>query len=187
MHGALGNWQNQRKHLFQTPMPAIFDLQNNVAPVALHEQLWALFAQAHWRYGSHTDPQSPGMPFWHMDLTGQAPADALWQLRKSACEARVGHGLRVVRQYANGHTYRPHVDDQREGCYTLLYYPMLTWSHDWDGETVFFNPEGEILQSVQPRPNRAVLFDSRIIHAGRGPSRSCPMLRVTMAYKLERD
>jgi hypothetical protein len=51
---------------------------------------------------------------------------------------------------------------------------------------VFFNANGEIVQAVHPRPNRAVLFDSRIIHAGRAPSRSCTTLRVRVAYKLER-
>lgn len=171
-------------------MQPILDIQNNVAPLALQERMWALFLEPHWKYGSHTDPQSPGIPFWHMDLTGLTPADEFWQLHQAACEKRVGHGLRVVRQYANGHTFgqggRPHVDDRREGCFTLLYYPMLQWQHEWDGETVFFNADGEIVQAVHPRPNRAVLFDSRIIHAGRAPSRSCTTLRVTVAYKLER-
>ncbi len=39
--------------------------------------------------------------------------------------------------------------------------------------------------AISPRPNRAVLFDSRIPHAGRAPGRMCPELRVTVAYKLE--
>lgn len=38
---------------------------------------------------------------------------------------------------------------------------------------------------MRPEPNRAVLFDSRILHAGRAPARACQDLRVTVAYKLE--
>src|SRR5258708_14436480 len=61
---------------------------------------------------------------------------------------------------------------------------MAEWPDGWDGETVFYDEHGEIALSVRPRPNRAILFDSRIPHAGRAPSRQCPALRVTAAYKL---
>src|SRR5262249_54261958 len=55
----------------------------------------------------------------------------------------------------------------------------------WNGETLFYDDRGEIVLAVVPRPNRAVFFDSRISHVGRAPSRGCPALRVTVAYKLE--
>ena len=81
---------------------------------------------------------------------------------------------------------KPHIDDDRPGCYTFLYYPMLEWQVGWEGETLFFSANGSIMHSVQPRPNTALLFDSRIIHMGRAPSRACPQLRVSVAFKLER-
>ena len=124
-----------------------------------------------------------------MDLAGIVVFDTIWQQTRGRCELLVGAGLRVIRQYANGHTYglggKAHVDDSRPGCYTLLYYPMAEWNDDWEGETVFYDECGEVAVSVRPRPNRAVLFDSRILHAGRAPSRACPALRVTVAYTLE--
>ncbi len=173
--------------MLNTPL---LNVMQSVAPAPLHQQLWQVFTGAGWRYGSQTDPQSPGQPFWHMDLTRNPHADALWQVLKASCEQTVGHTLRVARQYANGHTFgqggQPHIDDKREGCYTLLYYPMLQWPANWEGETVFFKLSGDLIVSVQPQPNRAVLFDARIIHVGRAPSRSCPALRVTLAFKLER-
>ena len=94
----------------------------------------------------------------------------------------------MLRQYANGHTYglggRSHQDDQRENTFTLLYYPMPVWEHLWDGETMYFNAAGDVLAAVRPQPNRAVIFDSRIPHAGRAPSRFFSGLRVTVAFKL---
>jgi hypothetical protein len=79
----------------------------------------------------------------------------------------------------------PHRDDTRAGTFTLLYYPNPEWKSGWDGETVFYEQSGEIAFSVLLRPNRAVFFDSRILHAGRAPSRICTALRVSVAYKLE--
>jgi hypothetical protein len=124
-----------------------------------------------------------------MDLEGDTAFDAIWEHIRPRCEALAGGPLRVIRQYANGHTYglggQPHADDHRPGSYTLLYYPIQEWNDGWDGETVFFDEHGEIVRAVRPRPNRAIVFDSRIPHAGRAPSRICPALRVTVAYKLE--
>jgi len=124
-----------------------------------------------------------------MDLDGNPVFDSVWEHVRPRCEAMAGTSLRVLRQYANGHTYgiggAAHADDVRAGCYTLLYYPMPEWNHGWEGETVFYDEGGDIRLAVLPRPNRAVFFDSRIPHAGRAPSRSCVALRVTVAYKIE--
>ena len=97
----------------------------------------------------------------------------------------------VARQYANGHTYglggRPHYDDVRPGTFTLLYYPMPKWEPVWEGETLFFTPTGHVAAGIAIAPNRGVLFDSRMSHSARAPSRDCPELRVTLAFKLEPD
>ena len=124
-----------------------------------------------------------------MDLEGIETFDSIWTGAKDQCERLAGMPLRVVRQYANGHTYglggQPHVGDDRPGCYTLLYCPMEEWKENWEGETVFYDEQGEILLSVKPRPNRAIFFDSRIPHVGRAPARACQALRISVAYKLE--
>jgi hypothetical protein len=79
----------------------------------------------------------------------------------------------------------PHTDDRRPGSYTLLYYPNPEWDDEWDGQTLFYDNDGEIALSVRLRPNRAVFFDSRILHRGTAPGRLCTGLRVSVAYKLE--
>ena len=58
---------------------------------------------------------------------------------------------------------------------------------DWAGETVFYNDQrDDIIRSVYPRPGRIAVFDSRIPHVSRTPSRNCPMVRYTIAIKVVR-
>lgn len=166
----------------------LLEVLDDVVPADLHAAAWKACSGKHWYFG-HGSHAGDWSRFWKMDLEGKGAFDSIWQHIRPRCEALAGGPLRVIRQYANGHTYglggQPHADDERPGSYTLLYYPMQEWNDGWDGETVFFDEHGEIAMAVRPRPNRAVVFDSRIPHAGRAPSRMCPALRVTVAYKLE--
>ena len=161
----------------------------SLAPQALHREVWQATQTKHWYFGNESVAGKAGIPFWKMDLDESAPVTRLWEHAKPHCEKQAGQALRVVRQYANGHTYgqggQPHYDDVREHTYTLLYYPMLEWRADWEGETMYLASNGEVIAAVKPQPNRAVFFDSRILHYGKAPSRSCTGLRVTVAFKLE--
>ena len=155
------------------------------------EMQMALFKatrSSNWYFGAFSNDRT-AIPFWNMDLNGNEAADAIWQHSKARCELRIGSSLEVLRQYANGHTFgqggRPHTDDSTPGTYTLLYYPMPQWHKDWDGGTVFQEKDGEVISTIQYKPNRAVLFDARILHYGRAPSRMFLGLRVTVAYKLK--
>jgi hypothetical protein len=160
----------------------------DLVPAALQSAAWAVCSSQRWYFG-HGSHEGDWSRFWKMDLDGEGTFNAIWEHVRPRCEALAGAPLRVIRQYANGHTYglggQPHYDDDRPGCYTLLYYANPEWKDGWDGETVYFDAAGEIALAVRPRPNRAVFFDSRIPHTGRAPSRLCPALRVTVAYKLE--
>jgi hypothetical protein len=139
-----------------------------------------------WLFGLRSKPEDPA--FWYLDLQGFKEADAIWHSLKARCEALAGVRLEVARQYATGHTYglggRVHADDTRENTFTLLVYPMPEWRAEWEGETLFYTPEGDLRQAVRPVPGRAVFFDSRIPHAGRAPGRDFGGLRVAIAFKL---
>jgi len=157
--------------------------------VELHQEVWKALQAKRWYFGNESNAGQAAIPFWKMDLESCAPVTKLWELAKPHCEKQAGRSLRVVRQYANGHTYgqggQPHRDDGREHTYTLLYYPMLEWRVDWEGETMFLANNGEVITAIKPHPNRGVFFDSRILHYGKAPGRSFPGLRVTVAIKLE--
>jgi len=170
-----------------TPREAIIQVLDGVFTAELCERAVQAVAQKRWYFGnSSVGGGEPG--FWKMDLEGDVDIDALWSAARARCQELTGTALRVLRQYANGHTYglggRTHVDDTRLGHYTLLYYPMPAWDPAWGGETVFHRTNGEIALAVLPKPNRAVLFDARIPHEGRAPSRDYGGLRVTLAFKL---
>jgi SM-20-related protein len=161
----------------------------DLVPESVRKALWEACLDKRWYFGNQSNEQG-AVPFWKMDLDDCAAAVQVWEHARTRCEALAGGGLRVVRQYANGHTYgqggQPHRDDNRPGTYTLLYYPMPEWRPEWEGETVFVDERGEILTAIKPERNRAVFFDSRVLHAGRAPSRSFSGLRITVAFKLER-
>ena len=165
----------------------VLEIIDDLVSAELSAAAWDVCAGKGWYFGhgSHAEDWSR---FWKMDLDGDAVITAIWEQARPCCEALAGAPLRVVRQYANGHTYglggQPHLDDTLPGSYTLLYYPNPEWKDGWEGETVFYEPSGEINMAVRPRPNRGVFFDSRILHSGRAPGRLCPALRVTVAYKL---
>lgn len=179
----------------------MIEVIDNCAPAVLHKDMWAECQSPNWYFGYLPNGADNSDPFWRMDLDGNQVSNSLWVTVQSRCEALVGKRLEVLRQYANGHTYglggEPHRDDSREGTYTLLYFPMLEWAPNWDGETIFYkggdgankpqptNWEGfDRTHAIRPLPNRAILFDARIPHEGRAPSRHCRGLRVTVAFKL---
>ena len=167
--------------------PGSLEKLDNLLPAALQASVWTLCNTARWQFGHlSTNPQDP--QFWKMELDGDTVIDALWRAVQPKCQQLAGHGLRVIRQYANGHTYglggQIHTDDTQAQYYTFLYYPMLEWRAEWGGETVFYHPTGDLAAAIAPAPNRGLFFDSRILHTGRAPNRSFGGLRVTFAFKL---
>ena len=159
---------------------------NLLSPDAM-AAVWATCTSSNWAFG-HSSVNADDPQFWKMELDGSAAVSTIWHVAQPLCERIALRPLQVIRQYANGHTYglggQIHTDDERDGHFTLLYYPMPEWRAAWGGETVFYHPSGDLAAAVAPAPNRAVFFDSRIAHAGRAPTRNFAGLRVTIAFKL---
>jgi SM-20-related protein len=171
-------------------VPALIEIIDEFLPAELHTEACAVCTAPRWRFGHVSrDHDNDATPFWDLGLVGDPVFATVWEKTRERCEAIAGGPLRVRMQYATGHTYglggQTHFDDTRPGCFTLLYYAVPEWKDGWDGETIFYNAGGDVIRAVTPRPNRAVLFDSRILHAARAPSRACPALRITVAFKLE--
>jgi hypothetical protein len=115
---------------------------------------------------------------------------AVWETLKAAIPHRG-----IMRVYVNGYTYGTdayaHIDDiwikQKFGqdalSETAVIYLNDEWHMDWAGETVIFNPEGDIESSVMPRAGRILIFDSSKFHGARPLSRSCPKLRSVLVIK----
>lgn len=97
---------------------------------------------------------------------------------------------RCYRAYCNlanyGDMLFTHTDSTpEEADLTALWYIAPRWDVEWGGETLLFDSEGDARFVVSPRPGRLLLFDSRILHAGRPPNRVCVLPRLTFALKLE--
>lgn len=100
--------------------------------------------------------------------------------------------LKVFRAYTvlgvPSDIYKYHIDSRSEGDFTLLYYANKTWHPEWEGETHFGSDDmTEIELSVTAKPNRMVLFDSRIPHKSSQASTAAEELRMVHVVKLVTD
>lgn len=77
-----------------------------------------------------------------------------------------------------------HVDSKNFEL-TCLWYVIPQWHIDWAGETLFYNSNNEVAFTCTPKPGRLLIFDSRLLHAGRPPSIISQYNRYTLAIKLE--
>lgn len=96
----------------------------------------------------------------------------------------------LIRCYLNGYTYGTdgyfHSDSERADEHTAIVFMNDEWEPDWAGETVFLDDRGDIVRAVLPKKNRAIIFPARLLHAGRGVSRKCVELRLTLIFKTRK-
>ena len=69
--------------------------------------------------------------------------------------------------------------DSIENCYTVLFYLNPYWNKEWGGETIVGN------EKIQYKPNRALIYDSKILHGGMGPK--SPHLRTYINYVVGKN
>jgi len=100
---------------------------------------------------------------------------------------------KLIRAYASGNIYGTvhdiHKDDGATNyneIITIMFYLNKVWDMSYGGETIFLSPDQqEILNSVIPKPGRAVLFDGAIPHGAREVGRQCIELRMVVSFKYE--
>ena len=73
------------------------------------------------------------------------------------------------------------MDKITEGDKTLLYYV-----NDSDGDTLFFDNDLNITKRVTPKKNRAILFDSNMLHAGANPIKNETRIVINIIFKMEK-
>ena len=151
-------------------------------------------------------------PFWHIDGLEQEEFYSVY-LKNLILKKINLPDVDCIRIYANGQTAgqegSPHIDD---GHYTFLYFPNLDWNIRWQGHLMFINKlgleyeeengkftdrwynwvynyderEDEIEKIVTYKPNRAVIFQSNIVHYADAPHRLYNGLRISLAYKFKK-
>ena len=176
-----------------------------------HLEVFSYLTLPTWAFGWKSNAKSDQYCFWHKHFAGNTRPDHLdpegigkqfpcdKDLQKSAplifdlwrrLSAGPLCGNALMRCYANGFTYGSdgtlHRDSTTDRSVTAVYFSNIDWSPNWGGETVLFNDtKTDIVASIYPRPNRLLVFSGSIPHVARGVSRSCPVMRITLMFKME--
>lgn len=99
--------------------------------------------------------------------------------------------LNLYRAYTNAVMYGdvafPHRDSEDNDHVTVIMYPNPEWSSEFGGETMFYDEQGEIVDTVEPKLGRLVLFAGSILHKGSPPGRLFFGARYTAAFKFSPD
>ena len=173
--------------------PDLIEILDDLVDPPLLTEIYDNVTVSAYGCGGRSNPRDP-FPFWVARITNDdlvsVPAFAkLWQIIDQAI-ARDRYEPYHILVNANtfGDCPTVHTDlptDTSADHYTVLYFAHPRWHYDWSGETVLYNPaKDDIIQSVYPRPGRIVVFDSRIPHVSRTPTRLSPAVRFTIAFKL---
>lgn len=98
-------------------------------------------------------------------------------------------GSRLFRAMLAGNTYGQdgdiHRDWHQPGHKTMVVYCNDEWDIHWGGETIIYNDDLSVQNTVHPVPGRATIFESDKPHIGKDPSRRCGKLRVILAIQIE--
>ena len=178
-------------------------VRDNFLGVEAQQAVWDYLKGPGWAFGAYSDqegsryfykhfagyrldPAAEGGPTsFEEELVQQSPLIAeVWSLLKQG--PLKGHVL--SRCYANGMPPGVdgalHLDSNIDTHLTTIYYPHLSWSPNFGGETVFFDmARSDIVAAVYPRPNRVVMFSGTIPHVARPVSHKGPDLRITLMFK----
>ncbi len=65
-----------------------------------------------------------------------------------------------------------------KGCKSLLYYV-----NDSDGDTIFFDDKLNVTTRISPKRNRAIIFDSHILHTGSNPIKNQMRAVINLIFK----
>jgi SM-20-related protein len=182
------------------------EIIDDLVPLDLRSEISDFLREPGWVYGWKSDPDKDKYSFWHKHFAGHERPDHTKPDEQYNCESELHYsailklwnllkegpltGHTLLRCYANGYPYGAdgsvHTDTVSENGYTVIYYPHRFYDLNWAGETIFFNEDlSDIKLAVCPKPGRVVIFKGIIPHVGRGVSRSCPHMRVTLMFKTE--
>lgn len=139
-----------------------------------------------WSLDQTSDPRYPGIPFWLMRLLDDS---FFTEHLFPKIEHKLGRNFELLDVYLNGQTYGQdadfHIDTAEDECFTFLVYIGDITKESvnvYGGYTIF--KSGDLVKCVEPIKNRAVLFNSAILHVGLSPSRRCKEFRISLAFKL---
>ena len=128
-----------------------------------------------------------GIRFWYKELNDSNTSLIL----KERLERGFNFNIVINRIYMNGQAHSQsgywHTDSisNESNEYTLVYF-LNEWLPEYGGHLMIKHNDDVI--SYLPKQNRAIIFDSHLMHMGLEPSRHCRTQRESIAvkFKLER-
>jgi hypothetical protein len=78
----------------------------------------------------------------------------------------------------------PHIDLQYDNGDPVDHKVLLYYVNGSDGPTYFYNEAHELVDTVYPKPGRAVIFDGSNIHAASNPVRSPFRIVINIDFKV---
>ena len=155
------------------------EIYNDFFTEEIREEIWKLLLRPQWGPDGGNDTNW----FWHMDHLEKEEYFSQY-LYSKICD-KLERSFKVRRIYTNGQIAgqvgNPHTDD---GDFTFLYYPNPEWKLHYGGNLIFCEYEKEPSHIIGYKPNRAILFPSRIMHYAEAPHRFFTGFRISVAYKF---
>jgi Rps23 Pro-64 3,4-dihydroxylase Tpa1-like proline 4-hydroxylase len=69
-----------------------------------------------------------------------------------------------IGHYTKSTTSSSHVDNTKPDTITILIYPNIEWEDIWAGDIKFYSEDSPFNKTVEFKPGRVIIFDSRIRH-----------------------
>ncbi len=160
----------------------------------LSNEEWEICAKESERYswgfqGFSTNPND--RIFWKKDFWGSLKCDVIDSIFKSKIDKIFNIKCCTQDLYLNAQahgqcgSFHKDIEENKVGDYiTLVYYPLAEWKPEWGGFTLIID-NNKNLHTIYPKPNTAVIFNSKFDHVGLEPTIHCNTQRVSLAHKFK--
>jgi len=81
----------------------------------------------------------------------------------------------------------PHTDMAYDDGRKVPHQVFLYYINDADGPTYFYNENNELIDAIEPKMGRAVIFDGSILHAGSNPVRFPLRFALNINFRKGKD
>jgi Rps23 Pro-64 3,4-dihydroxylase Tpa1-like proline 4-hydroxylase len=143
----------------------------------------AVLEGARWSFTGRSNENSDPS-FWYYEMYDLDDLKELFILKAHENNIKI---VKINAFYANGQSHGQcgsfHQDSKSHHDYTLIYYANNEWDPSWGGATIF-RDERNLVTTIYPEFNKAILFKSNIFHCGLEPTIFFKGLRTTVALKF---
>lgn len=161
----------------------------NLLPINIIQKMWFNIEKSPWWLDNYSLPsENASFLSQHILFDGKYPEE-YYQLIKNTkllVESDLGREIYPLKVRVNGQFFGQdgtfHKDMHYEGCYTLVFFPMLNWNTEWGGELIIY--DNKDYAYIQPFPNTGTIFPSHFDHVGMAPKRICKNIRVSVAINF---